>query len=322
MNGSPTAAAPASRRSLWRLVLPFAILLVEVAGITPFVELPERPITSIANARLFSGLVVSLVAFVWLTADRLVQPGLVLRRRRPVESLFWGCLHLVLLHWFVLLTLQLNDAANGTNWGPGLSAVWAILACGVAMTAYLPFLPVSSLWRCVRQSSRPALLAVIPGIAMVVLTPHARRLWPIVHGPATSAARAMLELYPGSSLGGVREDGLPTIGAQRLLLLVTPQCSEMESLLAFWLLALTLLAARRQKLRKLHYVAACVIGTVFLYCLNAGRLYALVLIGLRFSADVCVNIAHSRIGGILFLGISVVWLMCASWLCTRREPSR
>lgn len=307
---------------MWRLVIPFVIFLIEVGSITSFVELPDRPITVIANARLFSGVVVSLVAFVWLSADRAGRSGVMQARRRIVESLFWFCVHVVLLQLFVVLTLRLGDTASGATWSRSLSVAWAVLACGVAVTVYLPFLSIASLVSYVRQSSPLALLALVPGIAMVVLTPHARRLWPLVHGPATEATRALLELYPGNSLGGVRDDGLPTVGAHKLLLLVTPHCSEMESILAFWLLAATLLVARWQRLMKLRYLAAIGLGTALLYCLNAGRLYLLVLMGLRFSANACVNIAHSRIGGILFLGISIGWLIVACRLSTRGEPAQ
>jgi hypothetical protein len=50
------------------------------------------------------------------------------------------------------------------------------------------------------------------------------------------------------------------------------------------------------------------VGTALLYVLVSVRLYGLVLVGTMFSPQTCVNLAHSRVSAILFLGLAVVIL--------------
>lgn len=89
---------------------------------------------------------------------------------------------------------------------------------------------------------------------------------------------------------------------------MTPECSEMDPLLFFWLLGEVLLARPCKKLHKSRFLFVIVIGTGLLYFLNAVRIYSLVLIGIRYSPRVCVSLAHSRMGVLVFLGVSPIML--------------
>src|SRR5262249_54047234 len=69
--------------------------------------------------------------------------------------------------------------------------------------------------------------------------------------------------------------------------------------------------ARWRQVRKLRLALVLLLGTAVLYVLNALRLYGLVVIANEWSPRVSVDLAHSRIGGIAFLGISVALVAAA-----------
>src|SRR5207253_2277361 len=82
---------------------------------------------------------------------------------------------------------------------------------------------------------------------------------------------------------------------------VTPQCSELESLAALWILGGAIVLARWRELSKARVAIALLLGTGVLYLLLATRLYGLVVAGIEISPKVCVDLAHSRIGNIRFI---------------------
>src|SRR5262245_24361344 len=57
-------------RCWWRLAGPLLLLLVEVGALTPFVEFTGGPMEWLANARVCSGLVFALVAFLFVLTSR------------------------------------------------------------------------------------------------------------------------------------------------------------------------------------------------------------------------------------------------------------
>ena len=92
------------------------------------------------------------------------------------------------------------------------------------------------------------------GIVTIVLVPVIRQVWPLTAGPSIHMARTLLDWFPGEAVSRSSGDGLPIIGTSRLTLLVTPECSEMDSLLFFWLLGAVLLAQHWKNLHKLSLI--------------------------------------------------------------------
>src|SRR5262249_22143710 len=117
---------------------------------------------------------------------------------------------------------------------------------------------------------------------------------------------------------GTTRDGFPVLGNRRLLLLVTPQCSELEAITALWLLCGAVVCSRWGDLHKTRAVIALLVGTAVLYLLIALRIYGLVVVGIAFSPNVCVSLAHSRIGSIFFLGFAALVAGCCHWYGTQR----
>jgi exosortase/archaeosortase family protein len=185
---------------------------------------------------------------------------------------------------------------------------WLLLAGAVGLTSFLTFFPLRLLcswaWRCRTK----VLLAAGLGGCLALVTPWAQGLWPRVAGPTLAMDRALLARTYGHGITGQTWEGVPVVGTKRLLLLVTPGCSEMDAMAAFWLLAAAVLCARWREVRKVRLALALLLGTALLYLLNAARIYGLVVVGTSLSPKVAVSLAHSRIGGGLFLGVAAALL--------------
>src|SRR5437660_507138 len=74
------------------------------------------------------------------------------------------------------------------------------------------------------------------GAAFTLLIPWAQSLWPLAHGPAVAVDRVLLRWTYGEAVVRTSEEGFPILGKPGFLVRVTPQCSELEAILALWLL--------------------------------------------------------------------------------------
>jgi exosortase/archaeosortase family protein len=101
---------------------------------------------------------------------------------------------------------------------------------------------------------------------------------------------------------------VPVLGTRRLLVLVTPECSGLDALAAFWLLPAAAVIGRWREVRKARLTLVLVLGTALLYLLLAARLYGLVVVGISVSPRACVSLAHSRLGWALSLGVAAALL--------------
>ena len=300
-------AAKAPPRALWlRAAGPLLLLLAEVGALTPWVEFSGGALQHVASPRVCSGLLFALVAFVFLAAGEVGPRLLPARATSAGRPLAWLAANLGLYALFFRYTLWLEAARFAPPWVA--VPAWLLLAAAVGLTAFLAFFPLALLRSWVGRCRGRALFALALGGCLVLLTPAAQRLWPRVAGPALAINRALLVRTYGHALTGRDREGVPVVGTQRLLLLVTPQCSELDALAAFGLLAGATLCARWREARKVRLALVVALGAPLLYALNAGRIYGLVVVGLSFSPKVCVSLAHSRVGGALLLAVTAALL--------------
>jgi hypothetical protein len=281
------------------------VLLAEVAALTPCVEFPTGAIQYVASGRVCAALLFALVAFLFLAGGDLRRWA---SERAPQarRTLLWLCVNLCSFGLFFRYTLWLAGEEGGRT--PGWVAVptWSLLAAGA--TSLLAFFPARLLlswaWRCRGK----ALLAGALGSFLAVVTPWAQQLWPQAAGPALAIDRALLAGTYGHAVAGETEGGVPMVGTRHLNLLVTPQCSEVDALAAFWLLAALVVCGRRETVRKIRLALVLLPGTALLYLLIAARIYGLVLVGVCMSPEVCGRLAYSRAGGVCFLVVMVALL--------------
>ena len=154
---------------------------------------------------------------------------------------------------------------------------------------------------------------------MALLTPDIQQIWRHVFTPTIKTTEQLLQRsgyqHVIATVSG--RSGNPVIGALDggVVLEVTPACAEMESLAAFGLLGFALLVAGWFQVRRLRLCLILVLGIGLLYLLNAVRLFFLIDLAARYSnADIAVSLAHSRLSGVFFLGISLLILLTTrSW---------
>jgi hypothetical protein len=297
-------------------------LLAEVAFLTPLVEFERGPVQAVASARVCAAILVGAAAFLLLAGGTLA--GVLHQGRAPGWPVAVGAagVHLALFGAFCWLTFRLAGRA-GPLWTPWGDAVgWGLLAAGVAWTASLPFLPADFGVRLCRACPGFVPAAVALGVGFAVLSPWAQGLWPRCYRPALAVDRFLLERTYGQALTGTSPEGWPVLGTARpwLVLLVTPQCSEMDALLVWGLLWAAAVWGRWSEFAKVRMAVCFVGGAALLYGLIALRLYLLVVIGVRWSAQASVSLAHSRVSGIGFLALSLALIAGARRWCRRQGP--
>jgi len=288
-----------------------AMLLAEVMLVTVLVEFEQGPMVIAANPLIFSGGAVGLAAYLliawprfsaWSESD---SPRSRTRRR----ALF--AVHFVLYLVFVGVSLALLEVGPGGVLTWAGTAIWMLLAAAVGVTAVLLGFRLRTLIWLVERTRVPLVVASMVGVSMALLTPAARSFWPHVHHAATGATGSLLRRVPGQAVYFLNRESFPVVGTPKISLVVTPACSEMDALLAFLLLGLTLLVARWRQMQPWVFAALLPAGLGILYVANAVRLYLLVLIGMPFDSagEICVRLAHSRISGIVFLMLSLAILL-------------
>lgn len=311
--------APSQQASKMRLRLggPLAVLAVEVGVLTLCVECLHPPFAWLADSRVCTGLIFALAVFLALSEKVAASQAALQFQRSLLETGLWLLANLVLFAGFFLYTRRLAGASDTSFWAFLAMAFWVLQALAIGLTVFLAFLPMRVLFWWALKCWPRALVAVGLGALLALLTPWVQKLWFYVYGPVLRVSQFLLVKTYGEGLLGLTREGYPVVGIRRLLLIVTPQCSELESVAAFLLFGTTLILARRQELRKLRAASVLLIGTLLLYFLNAVRLYALIVVGLNSIGQMEVSLAHSRISQIVFLGIFGVLLLYSFRWCRR-----
>jgi len=254
------------------------------------------------------------------TAD---QPGQLSLRARIFSpwravNLRWLAIHLFLIGCFVWITLLLHTKPHSHSVSWLLAFGWFALGAAVAISVLRAFLSFSSLWNFVRRYALQASVAAAVGVSMLLLITPTRNLWTHVDDPGLTFLAVMLDVYPGNANINTTTYRWPIVGTKQLSLIVTPACSELESLVAFLLLGGTLWVARAEQLSAWRYIVFLSVGLLLSFSLLFVRLYLLVLLG-QWASDayVSVNLAHSRIGTLLLMLCSLLMVYLGGKLAAK-----
>jgi len=314
-----------------RFVAAVLLLLAEVAALTPWVEFTSGTIQYLASARVCAALLFGLVAFGFLVGDGIAPSPLPLSPTGRGVAVRGGgfrliparlLLHLAIYVGFFFFTLRLSRQQGLTSSSWIDAFIWSAWAVGVGVSCFLVFFSRGLLFSLALQWPGRVFIACGLGLSLALLTPWVWDLWPWASRPAMLLDWLVLSWSHGEAIFGINNEGFPVLGTRKLLITITPQCSELEALIAYWLLWGTVMAARWRVLSLSRSSAVLVIGTVLLYVLVALRLYGLVTLGLAVSAQTCVDLAHSRVGTILLLGAAAA-LTCVMlrWCRRQKDPA-
>lgn len=338
-SANPTDRSKLPAESVGTLAWPVGLLLLEATALTPFVEFSQGSMAWLANPFILTGGIVSVAAFMVIVmalnqsepSDRAAEPldstGAISYARMllsPWSHLRYGwfaahgLLYLVFFWW----SISLHARAERVGVGTLRAALWLLLGVAVAVSIFRAFLPLKSLLAIASRHAWQVGVALAVGVAMVALTPVARDYWTSVNGPGLELLTILLNVYPGDALVDLSRNRWPIIGTQRVSLLVTPACSELDSLLAFALLSGTYWAASAERLSAWKYVLGLALGLVGMYLLLVARLYFLVLIGEWTSNPfVAVKFAHSRLSTFALLLYTLGALCLVGNLAARATPA-
>jgi len=286
--------------------VPLVLLAVEACLLTPFVEFDDSQIALLANPLVGFGAVFGLTIFVYLVClrndaplDRVTSLG---------RSLTWASIHLLAFILLFILSLRLVQL-GADRWV--VTGTWCVLALIVGATAMLLTMRASAWFKLILRNRWQAVIASVLAASWVLLTPSVRELWPRVCGPAIKINSVLLDQFPGKAVTGIRPDGLPVVGTRKLQILVTSSCSELESVFGFCLFGGLILVCGGHRLNRAKFAVFLLLGFCVFYVLLAIRLYGLVLFGLAHSPQGCVALAHSRVGSVAFLGVTVLYCTVA-----------
>ena len=325
--------------SFARLIWPVGILLVEATALTPFVEFRSGGMAVLAHPLMLSAGIVTLAAFFLLvisTPHRVdsAESSDAEPTERPQNAfIYWFdqpwrtvklkliAVHLVLVGGFAWLSLMIQSKSELNGISYVLPALWFTLGIGLTYTLFCAFLPLRQVMQLVRKHTLQASIAGVIGISLLLLVTPMRDLWTTVDGPMLVVLEEMFSLYPGNARIDTVSYHWPIIGAASISLLVTPPCTELESLLVFLLLGGTLWVAKWDELSPWRFLLVLLCGLISIYVLLILRLYFLVLIGhLASDPYVSVGLAHSRVSTLALLIFSLLVISIGSKLSVPPEP--
>jgi exosortase/archaeosortase family protein len=298
-----------------RLASTLLLLFAEVGALTQFAEFSRGGMAYVADGRVCSGLLFSLTVLALLLARHGTADAC--NTVRPVGLRGWYLsVHLAGYFLFFGWTLELARWAAQGSVAAAAAVGWGLAAAAVGITALLSFFRLDELRDWVKACRTRFLLALGCGALLVLAGPWVQALWGSVCGPALAINRVLLERTYGEALTGTTTEGLPVVGTRKLVLFVTPQCSGLEGLAAFWLLAGAAFWTDAGAVRPVRIAVVVLLGTTALYLLNALRLYGLVVLGTQGSAKAAVGLAHSRLSELFFWGVALILLVGTSrWRC-------
>ena len=293
---------------------PFVLLAIETVLLTPQVEFESGWMLHLASPAVFNALYFAAALLMLISASDLLTIQVVNTWRRRIV---WLVANLVLFYAFYRYTLALEDGIRLEVVRLWEAAGWLLLAIAVGVSAWSAFIPLGALKQWLVASSHKVFASIVIAVTFAMLTPGIQSIWRRLHRPTIAMTEYLLHFMGHERLVSGMRGPNPILGTggRGSSLEITPFCAEQESLAAFLLIGGILMIANWPHVRKLRMLVVIVCGLVCLHLFNAVRIYHLVEIAGTFEKpQLAVSIAHSRLGGILFLGISIfIFLASRRW---------
>lgn len=229
----------------------------------------------------------------------------------------WLAGHILAISVFCALSAQLYGAMlPGAPMGL-IAALWLI--CGglaVALGGFA-FFPPRAFYRFFRDTGPTWAYAALAGILVNPFASVADRLW----NPAANLTFWLVRLCLKPFVHDlIANPATKLLGTRNFRVLINPQCSGLEGaglmilFGAFWLWFL------RDELRFPRVLVVIPAGVVILYCLNAVRIAALLLLGDMGAKRIALGGFHSQAGWMAFNAVALGLLLgvrYVPWLTTK-----
>jgi exosortase E/protease (VPEID-CTERM system) len=259
-----------------------------------------------------------------LIVSLLVQKRRAFARREAISAAaipgrFLLAAHLLAFAAFWILTIVLFGSSWARLQSPGIWLLtWSV--CGGAMIATWAFRAFPSVWR--SPAVRGILESIAIGVAVATLAASAgwltAQFWRSTAAATLAIVDQILRLFDPAP---VRDASRYIIGTSKFQVFIAPGCSGYEGIGLSFVFLLVYLWLYRDELRFPRSLLLFPIAAVLVWCLNAVRIAALILIGDRISPSIALGGFHSQAGWLTFnaicLGLAVVTHR-SSWFRTER----
>jgi exosortase/archaeosortase family protein len=288
---------------------PLVLLALQTALLTPLVEFNFGWMEYLASPRVFNVLFLGVILFILLSVPDLAANP---RPQRWQRFLFWLLTNVlafyILLRYTLILEKQFPPQA--IEWYHALGWLLLVLITGVA--AWLAFIPASFILNWLKTFWHKAVGSILIAITFVIITPDIQSLWTQAYPSTIGIATRLMQFCGHDQVVLARNQNNPVLGipGQGIPLTITESCAEMESLAMFVLIATVFTLAYWKRVRKGRMAVIVAGGLTLLYFLNAGRIVLLVEIAGTFkNPRLAVDLAHSRLSGVFFLGLILTMLI-------------
>ena len=222
-------------------------------------------------------------------------------------------IHLAVFGGFAWLTAVVWEGGVESSPHAGRwAAAWGLVGALDVATLLAAALPLSFWLPIVRRCWPALLIGVLVGVGSWFMGQYTNALWSPFHRWTFQTVRALLSLILPDL---VSEPSSFRLGAGAFVVTIHPTCSGYEGIGLIWVFVGAYLWHFRHEMKWPRALILLPIGTVLIWLVNAFRIAALVVIGVKMSRSVALGGFHSQGGWLAFLAVSL-----GLFLAARRMP--
>ncbi len=218
-------------------------------------------------------------------------------------------IHLAVFGGFAWLTGVVWEGGVESSPYPGRwAAAWGLMGALDVATLLAAGLPVSFWLPIVRRCWPAFLIGALVGVGSWFMGQYTNALWQPFHRWTFQIVRALLSaILPDL----VSDPATFRLGAGTFAITIHPTCSGYEGIGLIWVFVGAYLWHFRHELKFPRALILLPIGTVLIWLVNAARIAALVVIGVKISPGVALGGFHSQGGWLAFLAVSLALFLAA-----------
>ena len=230
----------------------------------------------------------------------------------------WVVLHLALFLGFYQQTAWLF-AGSAVDPGDWQVALWVALCLAVAASWCIALAPASNWRKFLHAERRAVLVSLLAGVVVWGFGLVTRLFWrPLAEWTLFFAQGVLRLIYTNVEY----DVAAGTVGTNRILIEIAPQCSGYEGLALVTVFVAIYLWIFRQRISFPRAFWLLPAGLFAIWVGNVLRIAALVAVGTSISPQIAVQGFHSQAGWISFtaIGLGLIWLSHQLGLVTKPAP--
>lgn len=273
-----------------------------------FVERMSRYYHLFAGSRYLFEIAAAVLVVVLLIQKRRVVAPTIIRGAATIPG--WALLaaHVIAFAAFWTLTIVLFGSSPARLESPGIWLLAWSVAAGATLATWA-FHAFPTIWK--TPTARGILESIAIGVGVAVLAASAGwlsgRFWRSTAASTLAIVARILRLFDSAPVCQASDY---IVGTSKFQVFIAPACSGYEGIGLSIVFLIVYLWLYRDDLRFPRSFVLFPIAAVLVWCLNAARIAALIVIGDRISPAIALGGFHSQAGWLAFnaicLGLAVV----------------